>query len=139
MVAEVQSGGDAISPDRLLRGLLGNGVLNSDQAGLLIQVWGQVSRDPELVSITSENLARMRQMLSSTLMAWAETRAPDADGARQVAESATHALLSAMFGFAVQITLDPANDPAALRESIVAGFAASHADQERPQDVDGPG
>src|SRR5438309_1200529 len=59
-ILEPSSGGGDATPGALLRRMLSGPELDPEQTRLAVQVWGEVTRDPELAGVAAENIARLR-------------------------------------------------------------------------------
>lgn len=115
---------DEPTPEGILSRLLQASDVDADQARTLMQVWSEVAWDPGLATVAGENMTKLRAMVSALLQPWAETHITQPERASGLAQDISDALLTAMLGYAVRIALDPKADPAALRASLEATFAA---------------
>lgn len=93
---------------------------DADDAGLLVQMWAQVSADPELAEVASDTVLALRKIVRKALKPWAEERFEADPRAR--AEEAADAVVAAVHGYIVRCVLTPSSDPEGLKRSIVAGL-----------------
>ena len=114
--------GSAATPESLLDRLLAGASADVAQTRMLVQVWAEITKDPDLMAVASENIARLRQQITTSLRPWAEERAQE-DGSELAAHTA-ESLITTSFGFAIRLALDPATDPATLRRSLLATASA---------------
>lgn len=88
----------------------------------LLQVWGEISRDPDLRTVASGVLASVRDLHTRTLTPWAATFHADEETARLLAQQATDAVLAVVQGSIVRITIDESIDPDLLLRTLTAGL-----------------
>lgn len=84
-----------------------------DFARVLLQVWAESTRDPELAQIANANVTRIRAWLGSGLHEWADAHGVDHEAATDL----TFALLQ---GFIARIAMDSQVHPAKLLASLSA-------------------
>lgn len=116
MIDDVRDGSE-VSPSRLLARVLGNADVSKEQGSVLLQVWAEVPRDPELAALMGENLTKLRALIADALQTWVGEHHGDL-----AATQAADAVLAGLFGFVVRVALDPQTRPAEIRDGILAGF-----------------
>lgn len=115
---EGSADGTAATPESLLDRLLAGAAADVAQTRMLVQVWAEITKDHDLMVVASENISRLRGQITASLQPWAEDRAQEDSG--ELAAHTTETLITASFGFAIRLALDPATDPATLRRSLLA-------------------
>lgn len=107
------------TPDALLDRLLQGPATDRAQTSVLVQVWGEMSKDPDLAAIAEENIGHLRRLLADALLPWAREQVDDARRAATHARSTTEWLITLSFGYAVRLALQPAAEPALLRQDLL--------------------
>jgi len=110
VAAEPDGSATTVTPEVLLARLLAGPSANQAQTSVLVQVWGEMSRDEELVRVAEDNVAHLRLLLVQTLTPWAMQRA-DADQIEGLSARTADWLIAAMFGFATVLALQSAGEP----------------------------
>ncbi len=93
-------------------------------AQTLLQIWAEVPRAPELAEIGRQSVLELRAFVQAALLPWcrdrahSDTTAPDA-----AADALADAVLTAVQGYLVRITLDRDVDTKMLATRIVEVFA----------------
>jgi AcrR family transcriptional regulator len=107
-----------VTPEMLLVRLLAGPSANRAQTRVLVQVWGEMSRDEDLVLVAEDNVAHLRALLVTTLMPWASqgSRAEQAD---DLAARTADWLITVTFGFATVLALQSAGEPGGLRVNLL--------------------
>jgi TetR/AcrR family transcriptional regulator, transcriptional repressor of aconitase len=119
-ILEAPSGEGDITPGALLQRMLTGPELDPDQTRIALQVWGEVVRNPELAAFVGENISRLRSRMSAALRPWADAEAVTPADGEELALRTTDSLVTAMFGYATRVAIDPGADPEGLRDSLVA-------------------
>mgnify|MGYP002385188156 CR=1 FL=1 len=86
-----------------------------ERARVLIQVWGEVARDPEMAAVARENFDRVRNALHDGLGAWAASRSTSAERAADV-------VIALLQGYVTRVGIDALVDPSELRRSLADGL-----------------
>ena len=107
VAAEPDGSATTVTPEVLLARLLAGPSANRAQTSVLVQVWGEMSRDEDLVLVAEENVAHLRALLVQTLTPWAVQRA-DADQVVGLTTRTADWLIAVTFGFATVLALQPA-------------------------------
>ncbi|NQX13710.1 hypothetical protein HQQ80_18945 [Microbacteriaceae bacterium VKM Ac-2855] len=88
---------------------------------MLVQVWGEISRDGDLAAVAEGNLAHLRTLLIGGLRPWAEQR----DGPELGLTTATQTadlVIAVSFGYATLLALRPSADSDELRGHLLAAL-----------------
>ncbi|MFT4307585.1 MAG: TetR/AcrR family transcriptional regulator [Microbacterium sp.] len=109
-----------LTPARLLATVAQTLPADRDHAQVLLQIWADVPRDPELAGVARTNIGRVRDLMRTSLLPWA---AEHADDATTVAAEVADAVMAAVQGYIVRIAFDPDADPASLRRGLARAFA----------------
>lgn len=81
-----------------------------ERAQLLLSVWVEVPRDPELAEMARDNIRRFRGIISTTLEPWARARVDDPEDAEAVtamAAAGADVTLATIQGSVVRVVFDP--------------------------------
>ncbi|MCQ1949942.1 TetR/AcrR family transcriptional regulator [Arthrobacter sp. zg-Y859] len=109
----------AATPGDVVRTILAP--IDRERAKLLLQVWAEAARDPEMASMVQDQLRTLQATTEARLLNWVRTHStPTEQDAGQATTAAAHAVLSAAQGYVVQIALDPELNP----DDLIAGIAA---------------
>ena len=109
------------TPEALLDRLLQGPSADRSQTSVLVQLWGEMSKDPELTAVAEENLDHLRRLLAAALLPWAgEGSVGDARIAAVRADEAAQSLITLSFGYAVRLALQPGTDSDALRRTLLS-------------------
>ena len=119
-VLEARTAGlcDAAAPGEVVQGMLQT--VDRERAQLLLQVWTEAARDPELASLVQNQMRTTRAAIEAKLLAWVRIHAAsDEQEAAGLAGRYADAVLSAAHGCVVWIALDPAVDA----QELIAGIS----------------
>jgi len=120
-IADEVGEGTVITPRELAARVVER-VRTAFPSAALIQVWGEIARDPDLRGVASDVLASVRELHTHTLTPWAAGVHDDADTARLLAQQATDAVLAVVQGSVVRSTIDENLDPDLLLRTLTAGL-----------------
>ena len=120
-IADEVGEGNVITP-RELAERLAEKVGAAFPGAALLQVWGEIARDPDLRAVAGEVLASVRDLHTHTLTPWAAGIHDDADTARRLAQQSTDAVLAVLQGAIVRRTIDETVDPGLLVRTLTAGL-----------------
>ena len=98
-----------VTPEVLLGRLLAGPSANQAQTSVLVQVWGEMSRDKDLVLVAEDNVAHLRSLLVRTLKPWAMQRA-EAEQVEGLTARTADWLVAVTFGFATVLALQSAGE-----------------------------
>jgi len=90
-------------------------------AQLLLQIWAETSRDPELEDISRHSLHELHELVRTALLPWCEQRA-HRKAPRPDAGALADAVVAAIQGFLVTVSIDRKADVDALAAHLVAVF-----------------
>lgn len=93
-------------------------------AQLLLQIWADLPRDPELAAVARANVGKVRELMRASLRPWAQTVAAESDADAIAAETA-EAVMATMQGYIARLAFDPETDPAAVRRGLARAFGAA--------------
>jgi len=123
VAAEPDGSATTVTPEALLARLLAGPSANRAQTSVLVQVWGEMSRDEDLVLVAEENVAHLRSLLVQTLMPWALQRA-DADQVGGLTTRTAEWLIAVTFGFATVLALQSAGEQPDFQVNLLAAARA---------------
>ncbi|MFF0815135.1 TetR/AcrR family transcriptional regulator [Rhodococcus sp. NPDC003318] len=92
-------------------------LVDRTQAKILIQIWAEVPRDDELAAVARHNLDRLHRLLVTALLPWARAQLRGANE-NKIADRTADAILAAIQGYVVRLSIDPEVDPTTLAEGI---------------------
>ena len=92
-------------------------------ARTLLQIWAEAPRDPGIAELAQETTVEVRALVVDLLTPWCRETTSDAVQAESRAEALSDAVLTALQGFIVRLSIDPDVQPEALAERIAASFA----------------
>lgn len=117
---DIADGQAALTPGQAFTRMVAE-LVDRPQAGVLAQIWAEIPRDAELAAVARHNLGRLHQLLADALLPWARQRAQQGGGdADDIVGPVADALLAAIQGFVIRITIDPDVDPETLAKGIAA-------------------
>jgi TetR/AcrR family transcriptional regulator, transcriptional repressor of aconitase len=105
-------------PSRVFARLIG-GMADRSFAQVLLQVWAEAPRDPELIVVARENVALIRATVTAMLLPWATGRAAGAAEADAMARRACDTVMLMTQGYVARLGFDEAADPGALRAALI--------------------
>ncbi len=115
------AGSTPSTPEALLDRLLQGPSADRSQTSVLVQVWGEMSKDPELTAVADENLGHLRRLLTAALLPWArEADVGDDQIAAAKADEAAQSLITLSFGYAVRLALQPGTDGRDLKRALLS-------------------
>jgi hypothetical protein len=109
-------GGGAPTPSEVLIRLHGE-MTRAGVVSMLVQIWAEAPRDPELAEIARHKIAEVRRLLQEALHPWAATQPGDAD--RHAADAADTVMLLFQ-GITVRGSIQPDADREALLRAVTA-------------------
>ena len=110
------------TPARVLRHLLQPST-DPVRARTQIQIWAAAPRDPELAAIAREKVADLRAVIQDAIGPWADDRHRDTGTPRRpMTDSMTEAMILAIQGFVVAMTLDGDRDADTLIHDVLSNF-----------------
>jgi len=118
VTAEPDGSEATVTPEALLARLLAGPSANQAQTSVLVQVWGEMSRDKDLVLVAEDNVAHLRALLMRTLSPWAMQRA-HAERVEGLSARTADWLIAAMFGFATVLALQSAGEPEEFQGNLL--------------------
>ena len=90
-------------------------------AQMLLEIWAEAPRDPDLLDISRQSLNQLRELVRTALLPWCEQR-PSAGPARPTAAALADAVVAAIQGFLVTVSIDRDGDADALAAHVVEVF-----------------
>jgi len=91
-------------------------------AQTLLQIWAEAPRDPELADIAQQTTLELRALVEALLMPWCREHASISAPPKWEAGALADAVLTALQGFLVRLTIDRDADPEVLADRAVAVF-----------------
>ncbi|MFT4211915.1 MAG: TetR family transcriptional regulator [Microbacterium sp.] len=122
-LAELFAAQAPLTPGRLVAVTLDTFPPDREQAQLLLQIWADLPRDPELASIARTNIGKVRDLMRTALRPWARDQAAVTDASATTIEAeVAEAVMAAVQGYVVRLAFDPDPDPAAVRRGLARAF-----------------
>jgi len=118
VAAEPDGSATTVTPEALLARLLAGPSANPAQTSVLVQVWGEMSRDADLVLVAQDNVAHLRVLLVRTLTPWA-TQHADAHQVEALTARTADWLIAVTFGFATVLALQSAGEPEGFHGNLL--------------------
>lgn len=107
------------TPARVLLHLL-RASADRPHAQTLLQIWAEAPRDPVLADVAQQSTLELHALVEALLMPWRRKHA--SISAPPEADALADAILTALQGFLVRLTIDRDADPEVLADRIVAVF-----------------
>jgi TetR/AcrR family transcriptional regulator, transcriptional repressor of aconitase len=111
-----------LTPGRIAAGVFGDLRVDRARAQILLQIWAEVPRDPELAVMGRDNIARFRGIIREALRPWAHSRVGAGGDVEAMATAGADATLAALQGSVVRIVFDPDADAAAQAAALAAAL-----------------
>ncbi|WP_078652866.1 TetR/AcrR family transcriptional regulator [Streptomyces sp. NRRL F-525] len=89
-------------------------------AQTLLQIWAEAPRDPVLAEVAQQSTLELRALVAALLMPWCRENASISAPAEP--DALADAVLTALQGFLVRLTIDRDIDPEILADRVVAVF-----------------
>ena len=89
-------------------------------AQTLLQIWAEAPRDPVLAEVAQQSTLELRALVAALLMPWCRENA--SISAPVEPDALADAVLTALQGFLVRLTIDRDTDPEILADRVVAVF-----------------
>jgi AcrR family transcriptional regulator len=118
----VDDSDEILTPGRIAATVFRDVRLERERAQILLQIWAEVPRDPELSVMGRENIARFRGTLRDALRPWARLRAGATGDVEAMATAGADVTLAALQGSVVRIVFDPDADAAAQAAALTAAL-----------------
>lgn len=115
-LAAMTADGGAPTPSEVLIRLHGE-MAEAGIDSMLVQIWAEAPRDPELAEIARHKIAEVRRLLQRALHPWAATLTGDAD---ERAADAADTVMLLFQGITVRASIQPDADPRALLRAVTA-------------------
>jgi len=106
------------------------------QAQMMMQLWSEAPRTPALSVLVAENLAKIKNLVSTALLPWASARTSGV-GVEAVAADAADAIITISQGFVMRIAIEATIDAATLRRAICTTLGATGEGVGRGSALDG--
>lgn len=111
--------GDQATPGEVLQTMFHS--VDREGAQLLLQVWAEASRDPELAALVQDQIRTIRAAIEPKMLTWVRTRRVlDEREAAGFAGRCADAVLAAAQGCVVRVALDPTADV----QDVIASVSA---------------
>jgi AcrR family transcriptional regulator len=111
-----------LTPARIAAGVFADLGVDHARAQILLQVWAEVPRDPELSLMARDNIRRFHATIRRALGPWARARVGATGDAEAMAAAGADATLAALQGSVVRIVFDPDADAAAQAAALSAAL-----------------
>ena len=91
-------------------------------AQTLLQIWAEAPRDPGLADVAQQTTLELRALVAALLMPWCREHASISAPPKWEADALADAVLTALQGFLVRLTIDRDADPQVLADRTAAVF-----------------
>ena len=122
VVHAVDRGEGVLTPGRIAAGVFRGLQVDRGRAQLLIQIWAEVPRDPELAVVAVDSITRFRGVIRRALEPWARARVGADGDAEAMATAGADATLAAIQGSMIRVVFDPGVDPVAQAAALMTAL-----------------